>query len=59
MCKIIFQSLLNTFMPGTVDNLVINLFSEKIFTCSLRIPRNKVPSTVIIYVHVCLSLQVN
>ena len=31
MCKIIFQSLLNTFMPDTVDNLVINLFSEKIF----------------------------
>lgn len=54
MFKIIFESLLNIFMPGTVDHMVINLFSEKIFTCSQSIPKNKFPPTVIIYLRVCL-----
>lgn len=28
MCKIIFEFLLNTFAPGAVDHMSINLFSE-------------------------------
>lgn len=58
MFKIIFESLLNIFMPG-VDHMGINLFSEKIFTCSLSIPRNKVPPTGVICLRVCLSLQMS
>lgn len=53
MCTIIFESLLNTFTPGTVEHMVINLFSEKIFTCSLSIHRNKVPPKDLICLHAC------
>lgn len=49
----------DSLIPDIVDHMVFSLFSEKIFMYSLSIPRNKVLSTVIIYLHGCLSLQVN
>lgn len=39
MCKVIFESLLNMVFPGAFDHIVINLFSENIFTCSINIPK--------------------
>lgn len=41
MCKMISEFLLNTFVPGTVDHMVIHLFWKKIFTCSQSVRKNK------------------
>ena len=47
----------DSLIPDTVDHMVFIFWKD--LHVFLSRPRNKVLSTVIIYLHVCLSLQVN